>query len=294
MHRLILNVKLLSLVAAVVVAVVAAGSLGAPREAQAQAATDPTGVICGYLHNLSGAPNFSGTTLARIEPAGGGTFDLTAVAYTHLTSTAMPDCKTSQIQVTEFPAGFTPPTGGEVRPSVTGLTFSAPVLSGGSCQEAFTFGGVTFVDWTRITVALTIEKAPTQSTGSFSFETEFADETTCINAAPQAPAVSVDFDALYQDGPGGDPSTFTSDWDKDGITDWNELNPNNLSCADPFETENCGVGGVAELADVATTPLEAADSSSNTGLIAVLVAVAAAAAVALGAGAVYARSRLTR
>lgn len=290
MHRLNLNAKLLSLLAAVVVAVVAAGSLGPQRQAEAQAATDPTGVICGYLHNLSGAPNFSGTTLARIEPAGGGTFDLTAVAYTHLTDPNMPDCTTPQAEVADFP-GATAPTGGEVRPSVTGLTFSAPVLSGSSCQEAFTFAGATFTDWTRISVTLTIEKAPTQSAGSFSFETLFADETTCINAAPQAPAVSVDFDALYQAGPGGDPSTFTSDWDKDGITDWAELDPKLLACADPFKAGGCGVGGVAEQPDVATTPLEAADSSSNTGLIAAIAAAAAVAVAAVGGVAMFARRR---
>ena len=67
--------------------------------------------------------------------------------------------------------------------------------------------------------------------------------------------------------------------------------------SDPFDptSSNCPVGGVAELPDVATTPLDVSGSSgSNAGLIATLVAIAAAAATTMGAGALYARKRLTR
>ena len=53
-----------------------------------------------------------------------------------------------------------------------------------------------------------------------------------------------------------------------------------------------GVGGIAELADQAGTPLEAPDSSgSNSGLIAGIVAAIAAGTVTLGGAALYARRR---
>ena len=58
-------------------------------------------------------------------------------------------------------------------------------------------------------------------------------------------------------------------------------------------TIDCGaVGGVAELPEVAGTPLEATDSSgSNTGLIAGIVAAIAAGSATLGGAAWYARRR---
>ncbi|MCH7837411.1 MAG: hypothetical protein IIC26_02775 [Chloroflexi bacterium] len=58
-------------------------------------------------------------------------------------------------------------------------------------------------------------------------------------------------------------------------------------------TIDCGpVGGIAELPEIAGTPLEAAGSSgSNTGLIAGIVAAIAAGSVALGGAAWYARRR---
>ena len=86
--------------------------------------------------------------------------------------------------------------------------------------------------------------------------------------------------------------TFPVLWDKDGVTDWDELAPGLPACSDPFQTKNCeNVGGVAELADVATTPLEAADSSSNIGLIAAIAAAAVIGVAAVGGVAMFARRR---
>ena len=56
-----------------------------------------------------------------------------------------------------------------------------------------------------------------------------------------------------------------------------------------------GIGGIAELPEVAAPPLEAPDSSgSSTGLIAGIVAAIAAGTLALGGAAWYARRRWAR
>ena len=200
--------------------------------------------------------DFSGTVLVRIDDDGSpGVFRITAVAYTTpiLSTSVMPNCKTAQD--TNFPGDVIPPAGGEVRPSVVGLTFDAAAhdLTGSSCQENFVFAGETFDMWTLITLQLDFSQTePTpQSTGSFAFETLYATEAAC-NAGGNPETVNVLFDALYQSGPNSDSSNFTSDWDKDGCTDWNELNPaGNAQHLDPFAAD-CGVGGVAQLADAAT------------------------------------------
>ena len=300
MLRFIMNIRRLSLLAAVVVAVLAAGSLGPPRQAQAASITDPTGVICGYLHDLVVGVNdldFSGTVLTRIDDdETPGDFRITAVAYTVLSTAAMPDCKTPQDVA--FPAGVdrgSPVT--DARPSVTDLTFSGGnKLSGSSCQEDFTFAGQTFAQVTRITLQLELSKnePAQQSMGSFEFENPYADEAACL-VGGQPTVISVQFDALYQDGPDEAEAAFDSDWDKDGVLDWDELDPlsTDYKHHDPFSGP--GVGGVAELPEVAGTTLDAAGASgSNAGLIGTLVAIAAAAAATLGGGALYARRRLNR
>lgn len=84
------------------------------------------------------------------------------------------------------------------------------------------------------------------------------------------------------------------------FTDPFDPNPNNDFASSPTYMVECNnpsnqVGGIAELPEVAGTPLEAPDSSgSNTGLIAGIVAFIAAGTVTLGGGAWYARRRWAR
>ena len=72
------------------------------------------------------------------------------------------------------------------------------------------------------------------------------------------------------------------------------IRPENLICdIGAYERRpNEALGGVAELPEVATTPLEAAGSSgSSAGVLAGIAAAAAAGVVALGGAAWYARRR---
>ncbi|MCH7511861.1 MAG: hypothetical protein IIB19_05810, partial [Chloroflexi bacterium] len=139
------------------------------------------------------------------------------------------------------------------------------------------------------------------SAGTFTLQGPYTDETCTVQdtgfAAFPIPVVSGPFLA------GAPLGTVNEDsnWDKDGggsrCSDWNELDPSPLATIyDPFKPGDCpssgGVGGVAELADEAGTPLAAPDSSgSNTGLIAGIVAAIAAGTVALGGAAWYTRRR---
>ena len=98
------------------------------------------------------------------------------------------------------------------------------------------------------------------------------------------------------DTPVGVKDNVHDNWDGDNCSDWNELDPSEpfgFGSFNVFEPDcNTGVGGIAELADQAGTPLEAPDSSgSNSGLIAGIVAAIAAGTVTLGGAALYARRR---
>ncbi len=100
----------------------------------------------------------------------------------------------------------------------------------------------------------------------------------------------------------GAPDADPDNWDNDTTTDWNELGVLAGVRCDPFnpgddgDPDYCGpngdVGGIAELPEVASTPLDASgDSGMDAGLIAAIAA--GATAVAFGA-AWYARRRLGR
>lgn len=306
MHHLRLNIRI-TMLAVAVAAVLVAGSLApAPRQAEAGIAfTDVNGVICGYLHTLTlnTAPiPFSGTTLARIDhDLSDNTMTVTAVAYTDPTGTLdMPDCKTPQ---QSMPTSFEDPNFGTVpvvpnvkfeeRPSVFGTYNKNNKLLASTCQADFTFGGFNMVDGTIVTLQLDIsDNEPTvQSTGSFTFENIFTDGTCSVEGGGGLGTLVVLFDALFLDGPDEPKSAFDSDWDKDGNLDWHELNPNLLIFTDPFAGP--AVGGVAELAEAAGTPLDAPDSSgASTGLIAGVLAAVAAGVVALGGAAWYTKRRM--
>lgn len=84
------------------------------------------------------------------------------------------------------------------------------------------------------------------------------------------------------------------------FTDPFDPNPNNDFASSPTYLVKCNnpsnqVGGIAELPEVAGTPLETAGSlGSNTGLLAGVVAAIAAGTVTLGGAAWYARRRCVR
>ncbi len=78
-------------------------------------------------------------------------------------------------------------------------------------------------------------------------------------------------------------------------TDKHECDNSAGTCTVVALNDEKKVGGIAELAEAAGTPLEAADSSgSSTGLIAGVVAAIAAGTVALGSAAWYTRRRWAR
>ena len=311
MHHLKLNIRITAILVVAVAAVLLAGSLGQPPRQTEAAFVDVNGVICGYLHDLTldpiGAPPlvtipFSGTTLARIDHnTATNDVTVTAVAYTDPTGTlTMPDCKTLQ---EAMPSGVVVPnTLVEVRPSVLATYDSGTnVIGGTNCQSDFTFGGFSMPGGTDVTLALTLSKnEPTvQSSGSFTFENIWldADCTVASAGAPQLGTIVVQFDSLYMAGPTIGTAVDSSNWDKDGCSDWQELNPVKKDARghDPFEAADCsgGVGGIAELAEAAGTPLAAPDSSgTSTSLIAGVLAAVAAGVVALGGAAWYTKRRL--
>lgn len=303
MHHLRLNVRITMLAVAVAAVLLAGGLAPAPRQAEA-AFTDVNGVICGYLHDLTGAPvllpNFHGTTLARIDHnTVTNDVTVTAVAYTDPAGAlAMPDCKAETVQ-DPIPAGATPPTGNETRPSVVNLTYAANKISGGSCQTDFVFGGIVMTGGTLVSLQLDLSKSEpgVQSIGSFTFVNIYADGTCTTLGGGNLGTIKVQFDALYMAGPTISTAVDSSNWDKDGCSDWQELNPviKDARGLDPFSSADCagGVGGVAELAEAAGTPLDAPDSSgTSASLIAGVLAAVAAGVVALGGAAWYAKRRL--
>ncbi|MCH8900742.1 MAG: hypothetical protein IIC88_00410 [Chloroflexi bacterium] len=307
MHHLRLNLRI-TMLAVAVAAVLLAGSLGQPPRQAEAAFTDVNGVICGYLHTLTGVPlpNFQGTTLARIDhDLGDDSVTVTAVAYTDpLGAFAMPDCKTAQAPM---PTGATPPAANETRPSVIDLTYANNKISGGSCQADFAFGGITMPGGTIVSLQLDLSKSEpgVQSTGSFTFENIYTDGTCTTLSGTGLGTIAVQFDALYMAGPTIGTAVDSSNWDKDGgfpligsthCSDWNELDPSpQANHSDPFKQGDCprSVGGVAELAEAAGTPLDAPDSSgASTGLIAGVLAAIAAGVVALSGAAWYTKRRL--
>jgi len=304
MHLVIKNVRLAALAVAVVAVVLAAGSL-APRQTHAaNPTTDPSGVLCGALDPITLNPTVGdpidvgiGTVLARID-WNDPVVTLTAVAYTDPGGTlAMPDCKTLQ---EKMPGGaIQPDVVAEVRPSVGSLTFAGNALGGYGCQEDFVFGGIPMAGWSRIELDLPLDKDPTnvQSVGTFTLINAYADEAACDAGGPPDPGIGTivaTISTLYLDGPDAVKSSYTSDWDKDGCLDWDELNPAGPN-RDPFQPDctSNAVGGIAELPQVTGgTPLEAAGSSgSNNALIAGVVAAATAVVLAMGGTAWYARRR---
>ncbi len=297
MHHLRVNIRI-TMLAVAVAAVLLAGSLAqAPRQAEA-AYTDVNGVICGAIQSLTLNTNpipLTGIILGRIDHnLSNNAIAVTAVAYTDPgpgTPAVFPDCKTPQAPLPTGGTIVVPDAAAETRPGVFATYDKNNLINGTSCQADFTFGGFNLAGGTKVTLNLPLEKPSTaQSTGTFTFDNTYTDGT-CGTSGGGLGVIVVTFQSVFLDGPDEAQSAFNSDWDKDGFIDWRELDPNISPFQDPFAPN--AVGGVAELAEAAGTPLDAPDSSgASTGLIAGVLAAVAAGVVALGGAAWYAKRRL--
>ena len=295
MHHLRLNIRITMLAVAVAAVLVASGLAQPPRQAEA-AYTDVNSVICGSIKSLTLNGNplpLTGIILGRIDHGPGNAIAVTAVAYTDPgpgTPAVFPDCKTPQA---DLPTGGTvvvPDVANETRPGVLATYDKNNKISGSTCQSDFTFGGFPLAGGTIVTLQLSLAKPATaQSSGTFTFVNLYSDDS-CTTLGGGLGTIVVTFNAVFLDGPDEPKSAFNSDWDKDGFLDWRELDPKISPFQDPFAPN--AVGGIADLAEAAGSPLDAPDSSgTSTGLIAGVLAAIAAGVVALGGAAWYAKRR---
>ena len=248
-----------------------------------------------------------GIILARFDYVPGFDFDTDTIVVEDTAITAVPyvpeavaTCQTLQSIPDQE---LTPQTAD--RPSLTGIWDNGTdTITGSTCALDTEFGPVTFIGYTKIEIDFDLTKGAKSIDGNaFSFNNPpFTDDTCTTEDTGGLGLIEVAVEGKFLDGPVDTTTTdeaiedFDSDWDKDGCTDWDELNPNG-SRLDPFNAADCapGVGGIAELPAVAgTSPEAAALSDSNAGLIAAAAAATAAGALALGSAAQYARRRSVR
>ena len=288
MRHVELNIRLVTLLAAVAVAVVAVASLApAPRQAAAGVGiTSPEGILCFELTGLA-----TGIGLVRIDH-NTATDDVTFTSQVYIQTTGLvPTCQSPQDPMPDDAVAFPAPD--STRTSLPGTWDNgSDTLLATLCQANLNFAGLEF-EFAKVTVNFALVTPPSKATGTFVLAGPYTDEN-CNVEDTGFNTFNVDVEgALFLDGPDGDPSTFNSDVDKDGIRDWDELAAGLPSCSDPFSDANCGVGGIAELPAVAgTSPAAAASSDNSAGLIAAAAAATAAGALALGSAARYARRRI--
>ncbi len=287
--KLVLNIRLVALLAVTIAVLMAASSLAPPRQASADY-TSPKGVLCFELLELAGNP-LLGIGLVRIDDLGGGNITFTSHVYIAAGGgPATPTCQQVQTAVPSNAAPFPAPDGGR-NPLVGQWTPGTHTLTADVCQEDLDFGPLTLA-WALVDVNFVLDPNPANKAGgTFALSGPFTDGTCTVEDTGFNNFTLTVSSGPFLSGPGDDDKKlFTSDWDKDGFTDWRELAPNLTAANDPFRTGS--IGGVAELAGEASTPLAAPDSSgSNTGLIAGIVAAIAAGTVALGGAAWYTRRR---
>ena len=308
MRHITLNIRLAAFLAVVVVAVAAAASFApGARQAYAVNIEDPTGVFCADISvTLPGPVIVEGIILARFDYVPAFDFDpdvdgiqdvaISAVAYA---PESVATCQTLQSELGDAP--FAAQTA--ARPSLAGAWDNGTdTVTGSTCSFEVEFGGITFPGWTKIVIDFELDKGiKSDDTNAFSFDNLPYTDDTCLvkdNVTVGLGTIVVGVLGKYLDGPDAAKETFNSDWDKDGCTDWFELDPDPKAVPfDPFNPADCapGVGGVAELSALAgASPDAAALSDSNAGLIAAAAAATAAGAVALGSAAAYARRRSDR
>ena len=313
MHRIHINGRLVAVMFAALVAVVAFSSFGTPRSTHA-VETDASGVICGTFTGMTLDQNMGdgpqpfytgpfGMALSRIDHnTATGDYTLTAIAYTDTAiigtpNLTWPDCKTEQV---DPPALAIPPDiDNDARPSILG-TFSGKNLGGSTCQAAFTFGTTVFPGFTKVSPSIDVAAGDNGISGTFEFEGEYADPN-CTTPVGTLATFLISLTGTYYAGPIAGSAVDSSNWDKDGCSDWDEMHPDAFpgpaARSDPFvnDCEPKPVGGVAEIVDTASTPLETASSSgSSSWLIASIAAAAVVGAMALGGAATYARRRTNR
>ena len=276
---------------AVALIALGAATFAAPRDASANV-PDPTGVFCAEL------PSVGGIVLVRMEldfdPNDGNPNDIafTAVQYV---PRGTANCQTAGSPIN--PNQLSKQTAD--RPTIPDAKYNPATneLTGSICQEDLEFGGVELPGWTEIEISFTFTDPGDGKTADVdAFKLLLGgDPETCAGATGLDIPIE---EGLWLDGPGGDPNTFSSNWDDDGCTDWDELAE--FGATDPFNPDDCvgagAVGGVAEIVDPAAAPLGAEASSSGTSawLIAAVAAAAVAGATAFGGAALFARRRIDR
>ena len=317
MHSLGLNVRLAALVLLIVGAVVALFASGSG--VSAQTTLDVEGVYCIDLWFHGTTPPTKGQAhignlrsakvMIRIEPAKSllaNAWDITTVGYNAAGDpipTIPPSADTCKVKADgNTLAPEVPPQDLDAgnRPQVQDVLLTAKpegkALRWVSCTD--TAAGLEEV-WVRTEWNLLLD--PGQQT--FGDQANYLDVTPPTVTNPPGNDCGTNASPLYtvleatpRVATKGAPGAGADDWDGDGISDWDELAPGSgvdlTHTLDPFVAAS--VGGVAELPDAATAPLETAGSSSNTGLIAAIAAVAAMAAIAVGGSAWYVQRRRLR
>lgn len=287
MHRLkLIGIRALAVVALAVVVVVGLATFSGPRDASA-AVPDPTGVFCARL------TVGNGIVIVRIEldfePKGiPNDVAFTAVQYT---PRGAADCQAPG----GLPAAdLIPQTA--ARPQIQGIYDAGTrTISATLCQENINFGGAVIPGWSEIDVDFSFNNDPgAKSVDADAFTlTVGVDAITCAGGVPLQ--IGID-NGVWLDGPGGDPTTFSSNWDGDTCRDWDELAE--FGASDPFNPDDCKtagvVGGVAEIVDTDSAPLDATSSSGTSAWLIAAIAAAVAGTIALGGTAVFARRRAGR
>ena len=280
--KLVLNIRLVALLAVAVAVLLAASSFATtPRQASATY-SDPTGILCFELVSLGINP-LPGIGLVRIDDLGGGNITFTSHVYI---GAGNPTCNQLQDDVVGSPF----PAAGASRVILEG-TWTPHTLSVTACMADLTFGGIPLGAFSLVEADFVLNADPAiKAGGIFALKGPYTNGTCAVEDTGFAEfSITVAGTLFIAGAPRGTANTST-DWDKDGFSDWRELDPKRPGSDDPFKAP--GVGGVAELAEAAGTPLAAPDSSgSNTGLIAGIVAAIAAGTVALGGAAWYTKRR---
>ena len=285
--KLALDIRLLALLAVTIAVLLAASSLATPRQASATY-TGIEGVMCFELV-ASGV----GIGLVRIDDLGGGDITFTSQVYL-FGGTDLPSCQ--QIQG-EIPEDAVPaPAIGGSRTVLDGIwTPATHTLTADACQviTANTPLPGDLGTWTKVLVDFELDPNPAvKSSGTYETRTNQIPEV-CGDTGSTVVLAAIVPDSIFLAGAPLGTANTNSNWDKDKLSDWDELHPDKTSNRDPFKDQiDLGVGGIAELAESAGTPLAASDSSgSNMGLIAGIVAAIAAGAVTLGGAAWYTKRR---
>lgn len=287
--KLLLNNRQVALsvtLAAVAVAVLLAASiLASPRQTSATY-TSPEGVMCFELI----APG-TGIGLTRIDDLGGGNITFSSQVYL-AGATPVPNCQQIQDPMPTDAIGI-PALGADPVVLAGNWDAGSHTLTATLCQTTSDAVPGPSGTWTQIDVNFELDPNPAiKSSGSYVTKTNQIPET-CGDTIDTVTAAAIVPDSIFIAGAPLGTANTNSNWDKDPLSDWEELDANKTSDRDPFRTQaDLGVGGVAELADEAGTPLAAPDSSgNNTGLIAGIVAAIAAGAVTLGGAAWYTKRR---